>query len=346
MTGKAYPAMTVGILLMVMIATIVKIAIMITAATAAHIVRYAIQRFAWVAAMNAPPAINLFADTVSLYVQHATKHFAKTVLMKKVYVITAKSRERKKNMKNLKKKQQHQKPSLRFSPTAWAKLVFLRDITDNEVGGLGITKADDLLFVTDFALVKQKVTAVSVSFDDDAVADFFEDQVDVGKKPEQFARIWLHTHPGNSTEPSITDEETFIRVFGNCDWSIMCIVAQEGNTYARLRFNAGPGGEVKIPVCIDYNYEFDASDFEVWQQQYLTNVVEDNTFTLSVNSKKNNKTEDIDVFGSDGFESFGCLTGQDLLYEIDAMGPMERQYFMEELAIRSDFWDESEVVYE
>jgi len=139
----------------------------------------------------------------------------------------------------------------------------MRDITDNEVGGFGITQADDLLFVTDFVLVKQKVTAVSVSFEDESVADFFEDQVEVGRQPEQFARIWLHTHPGDSPEPSMTDEQTFARVFGSCDWSVMCVVAQDGGTYARLRFNAGPGGEVKIPVYVDYSYEFDAADFEV-----------------------------------------------------------------------------------
>jgi len=247
---------------------------------------------------------------------------------------------------NLKKSQQRQKPSLRFSPTAWAKLVFLRDITDNEVGGFGVTEADDLLFVTDFILVKQKVTPVSVSFNDESVADFFDNQVEAGRKPEQFARIWLHTHPGNSPQPSCTDESTFQRVFGSCDWSIMAIVAQEGSTYARLRFNAGPGGEVKIPVSVDYNCEFDAADFEVWQQQYLANVVEDDIFSLTSTSKKSKQTEEADVFGSDGFESLGSLADQDLLSEIDSMDPIERQYLMEELAIRSDFWDESEVLYE
>lgn len=237
---------------------------------------------------------------------------------------------------------------MRFSPTAWAKLVFLRDITDNEVGGFGITEADDLLFVTDFALVKQKVTAVSVSFDDEAVANFFEDQVEAGRKPEQFARIWLHTHPGDSPQPSCTDESTFQRVFGSCDWSIMAIVAQEGSTYARLRFNAGPGGEVKIPICVDYNCEFDAADFEVWQQQYLANVTEDTIFSLAGKSKKSKtvEAEEIGVFGSTGFDDLSDLTGEDLLSEIDSMDPMEREYFMEELSIRSDFWDESEVLYE
>ncbi|MBW8017922.1 MAG: hypothetical protein FVQ82_17260 [Planctomycetes bacterium] len=252
-------------------------------------------------------------------------------------------------MKNSKKNQQpQQRPSLRFSPTAWAKLVFLRDITDNEVGGFGITEADDLLFVTDFVLIQQKVTPVSVSFDDEAVANFFEDQVDAGRRPEQFARIWLHTHPGSSPQPSGTDESTFERVFGSCDWAIMAIVAQQGNTFARLRFNAGPGGEAKIPICVDYNCEFDASEFEVWQQQYIANVTEDRFISMTENSRKHaGREEEIDVFGSDGSEELD-FDGQDLLSEIDSMDPMERQHLIEELSIRSEFWDEdeSEVLYE
>ena len=251
-------------------------------------------------------------------------------------------------MKNRKKNQQNQKPLLRFSPTAWAKLLFMRNVTDNEVGGFGITETEDLLFVTNFVLVKQKVTAVSVSFEDESVADFFEDQVEAGRQPEQFGRIWLHSHPGSSPEPSMTDESTFARVFGSCDWAIMFIVAQDGKTFARLRFNAGPGGEVKIPVYVDYSYEFDAADFEVWKQQYLTNVIEDTTFSLTDKSKNTSEKQqdEIDVFGSNGFEETSVFTNQDLLGEIDSMEPMEREIFMEELAIRSDFWDESEVIYE
>lgn len=32
--------------------------------------------------------------------------------------------------------------ALRFSPTAWAKLLYFRDKSDNEVGGFGITEPD------------------------------------------------------------------------------------------------------------------------------------------------------------------------------------------------------------
>jgi len=341
--------MTVVIPSQAMTATTVKNAKMITAPVAAPIVKSVIQQFVLAATMNVRLVINMSVGTALKYVLNVMKRIAKIVLTKKDYVTTAKSRERNKKMKNLKKKQQHRIPSLRFSPTAWAKLVFLRDITDNEVGGFGITEADDLLFVTDFVLVKQKVTAVSVSFDDEAVADLFEDQVEAGRKPEQFARIWLHTHPGTSPQPSCTDESTFQRVFGSCDWSIMAIVAQDSSTYARLRFNTGPGGETKIPICVEYGCQFDATDFELWKQEYLVNVTEDKVFTLAGKSKRHaGREEEVDVFGCDGSEGLSVFDGQDLLSEIDSMDPTERQYFMEELAVRSDFWneDESEVLYE
>ena len=223
----------------------------------------------------------------------------------------------------------------------------MRDVTDNEVGGFGITEAEDLLFVTDFVLVKQKVTAVSVSFEDESVANFFEDQVEAGRKPEQFARVWLHSHPGNSPEPSMTDEQTFARVFGSCDWSVMCIVAQDGGTFARLRFIAGPGGEVKIPVCVDYGYEFDAADFEVWKQQYKANVIEDTAFSFS-GKEKNAKTQqenEAEIFGGDDEFQTEMFSSEDLMEELEMMHPAQRQAFMDELAVKSDFWDEESEVF-
>ena len=133
--------------------------------------------------------------------------------------------------KNSKKKQRKWKrteavtdattPALRFSPTAWAKLLFLRDYGDTEVGGFGIAASDDLLFVEDIQLVKQVCSWAHVAFDDESVADFFDRQVDAARRPEQFARIWVHTQPGDCPRPSMTDEETFRRVFGRADWAVM-----------------------------------------------------------------------------------------------------------------------------
>ena len=66
---------------------------------------------------------------------------------------------------------------LRFSPYAWAKLLYLRDLGPTEVGAFGISTVDDLLLVGDLALVRQQCTEVTVKFDDSAVADYFDCQV-------------------------------------------------------------------------------------------------------------------------------------------------------------------------
>jgi len=147
----------------------------------------------------------------------------------------------------------------------------------------------------------------------------------------------------------MTDEQTFARVFGSCNWSVMCIVAQDGGTFARLRFNAGPGGEVKIPVCVDYGVEFDAADFEVWKQQYKVNVTEDMVFSFSGKEKKAKAQQEneAEIFG--GTDEFGSemFSGEDLMEELEMMHPAQRQAFMDELAVKSDFWDEeTEVFYE
>ena len=163
-------------------------------------------------------------------------------------------------------------PTLRFSPTAWAKLLFLRDAGDTEVGGFGISSADDPLLIEDLQLVRQVCDLASVSFDDDSVADFFDRQVDAGVSMARCGRVWLHTHPGDSPQPSMTDEETFARVFGRTEWALMFILARGGRSYARLRFHVGPGGDIELPVQVDYTRPFTASDHEAWLAEYQANV--------------------------------------------------------------------------
>ena len=227
------------------------------------------------------------------------------------------------------------KLSLRFSPTAWAKLLYFRDKTDNEVGGFGITPANNLLYVTDFITVKQQVTSISVKFDDESVADFFEDQVDLGRKPEQFARIWAHTHPGSFAEPSATDEDTFKKAFGKCQWSLMFIVAEDNKTYARLSFDVGPGGQIKIPVEVDYSHEFGPSDKEKWDAEYKANVTIDNLTSIFTTDKN----------AASVIDSDRLALPYDFLDDFEDMSPAERQYVLDELACEPQLWNREEVMY-
>ena len=174
-------------------------------------------------------------------------------------------------------------PVLTFSSYAWLKLQFLCHIGDTEVGAFGITSQQNLLYVEDVVTVQQHCTCVSVEFNDEAVADFFDEQVEVGRVPEQFARIWLHTHPGDSPTPSGVDEETFTRVFGRCHWSVMFILARGGQTHCRLRVGAvndGSGLAIASPIPVEVNYgTLTEVGFNTpiagWLQEHETNVVED-----------------------------------------------------------------------
>jgi hypothetical protein len=178
-----------------------------------------------------------------------------------------------------------QKLSLRFSPPAWAKLLFFRDKSLNEIGGFGISDPDDLLYIREFVTIRQDVSMVSVRFQDTAIADFFDDQVTLGRKPEQFARNWLHTHPEGISTPSQTDEETFERVFGNCQWAVMFILSQDNQTYARISFNIGPGGQLIIPVQVDYSKPFEASDPVAWGQEFKQNILNDSLMKAFVQTQ-------------------------------------------------------------
>ena len=247
------------------------------------------------------------------------------------------SRQKSDSQADKQKIKQSRRLALRFSPTAWAKLLYFRDKTDNEVGGFGVTEPDDLLFVKEFVTVKQEVTGITVKFNDAAVADFFDAQVDLGRKPEQFARIWLHTHPGNSPEPSMVDEETFTRVFGNCQWAVMFVLARDNKTYTRLRFNVGPGGEVLISVEINYNCDFEASDKNIWDAEFQANIKAGDW--LSEYDKKGQ----IHSVKSD---DTGYALPYDFINELEKMEPAERQLILDELADRPDLWDEeSEAMY-
>jgi hypothetical protein len=172
-------------------------------------------------------------------------------------------------------------PPLRLTPYAWAKLLFLRDAGPTEIGGFAISAESNLLLIEDFRLVKQCCSVATVRFDDESVADFFDEQVDQGLAPERFGRIWVHTHPGSSPVPSVTDEETFARCFGGSDWSLMLILACSGRTYARLRFGIGPRASLMLPIEIDFGAGGPVMDQAAWEQEYEENVSADPILALT-----------------------------------------------------------------
>jgi hypothetical protein len=214
--------------------------------------------------------------------------------------------------------------------------LYFRDRTDNEIGGFGISPLNDLLYIEEFVTVKQEVSAISIKFDDNSVADLFDQQVDLGRKPEQFARIWIHSHPSDCPEPSLTDEETFKRVFGACQWAVMFILAKDNSIYTNLRFNVGPGGQSLIHTEIDYSEEFGSSNKNMWDAEYKENI---QTKPLKRNTES--LSEDSTASWLDEF-----AFPQEFIEEFEEMEPDEKQAIIDELAERSGLCDtESEVMH-
>ena len=210
---------------------------------------------------------------------------------------------------------------------AWAKLLFLRDYGDTEVGAFGICPTHPLL-VEDVQLVQQQCTWATVAFDDESVADMFEDRVTGGLRPDQFARIWIHTHPGFCANPSFTDENTFERVFGSVDWAVMFILACGGECYARMR-SAGEldadSQEAMLEVEVDYSAPFSATDFEAWEAEYLANVTCEPEFDCFITDS--NLEDELDAAFHKAASSWDGLGEEEDVLDDDLL---LRQHYLEE----------------
>jgi len=169
---------------------------------------------------------------------------------------------------------------LKFSPYAWAKIIAMRDFGNTEIGGYGITESDDPLLVTDFRLIKQQCSSVTVEFDKEDSIKFVEEMTDKGLSYWQFGSIFLHSHPGNCPNPSITDEENFDKNFSLPHMAVFFIIAKQGATYCRLRYNVSAGTEVTIDSTVDYTTPFPASDKIAWEAEYKDKVTETKSFIM------------------------------------------------------------------
>lgn len=224
-------------------------------------------------------------------------------------------------------------PVLTFSATAWIKLQFLCHLGDTEVGAFGIASHDDVLYVEDVETVKQHCSCVSVVFDDEAVADFFDAQVEAGRAPEQFARIWLHTHPSDTPTPSEVDEDTFTRVFGRCNWAVMFILARGGQTFCRLRVGSvkdrGVAIASTIPVEVDYSTLAEI-DFKIpikdWIEEHERNV-QPEPDPWQEPLEFGNKTE--------GPEQRHDFSAEDWVTCFDELDPCEQEEIFDELRSRA-----------
>lgn len=137
--------------------------------------------------------------------------------------------------------------SLVLSDHAYFKLKHFRDSKTTEVGCMGITRPDDPLHVEDLAFIRQECTSVSTDFDEQSQTNWTIDMMESGQNPENFMRIWIHTHPCTSCSPSSTDWETFEEIFAQTKWGVMAILGTSNQMSCVFRVK---DSLINIPVEI------------------------------------------------------------------------------------------------
>lgn len=173
---------------------------------------------------------------------------------------------------------------LKFTPYAWSKLLYLRDKGSTEVSFFGVSRKGSLDLVEDLFMPFQHGAWATTEFIDDKLPKFFDDMVDLGYHPEEFGRIWCHTHPGDSATPSSKDEATFSQEFVGPNWAIMFIVGKKGATTCRLRYKCHPdlahilpeGATRELPVEIAWGANSKPVTDEVraaWNAEYDERLV-------------------------------------------------------------------------
>lgn len=168
---------------------------------------------------------------------------------------------------------------LRFNPLAFLKLVFMCHNYDVEVGGYGVSRsASDLLYVEELILIKQTSTSAHMEFDDADLANYYDDVADQKRSLELHDRLWFHTHPVMSANPSGTDENTFASKFTQ-PWAVMAIFSKTNDCTARLKYNSGPGIERDLDWEVDWSRFPDLlrtttmSELETkWKQEFTEKV--------------------------------------------------------------------------
>lgn len=191
---------------------------------------------------------------------------------------------------------------LKFTPYAWAKLMYLRNATDNEFGGFGITDDKDLLLVRDIAIIKQEVSSVSFELDPDAHHEYLLEMTEKGYTIDQCMRVWIHTHPGGPT-PSNTDWSNVEEVYSDVDWFVMFINGDSAN-YCSMFVNVkGMRVEQKLLTCIDWEKDCPAIVLDDWESEYLEKV-EEKQIIITCKDKKGQieKTEEVDYTKFDSYD--------------------------------------------
>lgn len=150
-----------------------------------------------------------------------------------------------------------------FTPYVWAWIQFLKRECKTEAFAFGIARKEEPNLIVDLYIPKQVAGVAFVDIEEEDTLKMVEELVDLGYETGEFMRYFIHTHPGQSPQPSSTDERTYKDIFGKMDWSSMIIFAKDGPTFCRTQFQAGPGATIDGDLRVYFSGLFPGVDQDV-----------------------------------------------------------------------------------
>jgi hypothetical protein len=145
-------------------------------------------------------------------------------------------------------------PTLYITQFAWMKIGCALRHVDTEIAWWGITHPDNPMYVQDIIIPHQCASSADVEFDQEQMAQHLFELMDLDIPPRLGAHIHGHSHPGNSAEPSGTDDDMFYKEMAHdkYEWIVSLIVAQDLSHTCRGRIPLSTGHQLTgdVPVVI------------------------------------------------------------------------------------------------
>lgn len=212
---------------------------------------------------------------------------------------------------------------------AYDKLVWFRDNKDTEVGAMAITYPEDPMRIKDFCFLPQECSACYTEFDKEAQSNWCEDQMEAGLNPDNFLRIWAHTHPGQSATPSSTDWETFEEAMSEMPWGLMLILSTDNRFVCVFRMKSQMLNLnvelVPNPVPEAWSEEIKNVNKKTYNQNWVqgkgyTNVSKKNGLQLTFWDLE----QEVERSWGGFRKAYTQLTGQDSYPDLDKWSPTFR----------------------
>jgi len=165
---------------------------------------------------------------------------------------------------------------LNIPPHVMTKLHTWRGWGPSEVTGFFVSSKENVLDIIDAELVRAACSSVSVDITSEELLEFYQRMAEKGIYPSQL-RVWWHTHPKMTADPSHIDFDTFDELNQDRALGVMYILGEDHET-CHLSIRDKETGlesieEIKIShQSVNSSWQLDYESLKKDYEEYVTMV--------------------------------------------------------------------------